>query len=349
MKTIIYAPNIHTGGGYVLLKELILAWPRHKPVIAFMDARIKDDFALPAYFDEIYWVYPTIWSRLSAEYKLSKVGVYAELIFCCNGLPPIFPSDAKIVSNLQNINYLKDVSNIGFSKKVCFRLFYEKFIFKFFNDRIDQFFVQTQSMQNELVIWRKKNRIKGYLDCVIYPYVKGLLADNAMGSSGDTIEWDFIYVSDGVAHKNHQTLFEAWALLAKDGIHPTLAITLSGRDSITEKLMLSVCNETGAKIHNLGYLNHDKVLSLYSGARALIYPSMRESFGLPLIEANFYKLPILAPELDYVRDVCTPVQTFDPLSPLSIARSVKRFLGVDQKSSTIYSASEFICKLLERP
>jgi hypothetical protein len=50
--------------------------------------------------------------------------------------------------------------------------------------------------------------------------------------------------------------------------------------------------------------------------------------GLPLIEAREAKVDIIAAELDYVRDVVTPVQTFDPNSPISIARSVKRYLNI---------------------
>ena len=68
------------------------------------------------------------------------------------------------------------------------------------------------------------------------------------------------------------------------------------------------------------------MLALYASAGALVFPSLGESFGLPLIEARQAGLSILAPELDYVRDVCEPAQTFDPQSATSIARAVKRFL-----------------------
>jgi glycosyltransferase involved in cell wall biosynthesis len=84
---------------------------------------------------------------------------------------------------------------------------------------------------------------------------------------------------------------------------------------------------TGAELHNVGQLPRDQVLALYKDARALIFPSTTESFGLPLIEAQHLGLPVLAPEADYVRDVCVPSQTFDPLSAVSIARAVRRFLG----------------------
>ena len=68
-----------------------------------------------------------------------------------------------------------------------------------------------------------------------------------------------------------------------------------------------------------------------------------ESFGLPLLEAKFLGLPILASELDYVRDVVEPTETFDPESPVSISRAVQRFLKISQSSKVkMLSTPEFL-------
>ena len=74
----------------------------------------------------------------------------------------------------------------------------------------------------------------------------------------------------------------------------------------------------------------------------LIFPSFFESYGLPLVEANHYKLPVIASELDYVRDILDPVETFDPNSAKSISRSVKRFLNIKEKKTDIVAPVEFI-------
>jgi glycosyltransferase involved in cell wall biosynthesis len=104
--------------------------------------------------------------------------------------------------------------------------------------------------------------------------------------------------------------------------------------------------EYGLKIWNEGALSHSEVLSLYNSIDALIYPSTFESFGLPLIEARQAGLRVLAPEMDYVRDVLDPEQTFDPQSPVSIARAVKRFLGVAEYPLPLIDAREFINHLI---
>jgi glycosyltransferase involved in cell wall biosynthesis len=104
----------------------------------------------------------------------------------------------------------------------------------------------------------------------------------------------------------------------------------------------------GLKIYNVGVLSHDDVLLLYKKSGALIFPSKLESLGLPLIEARRAGLAILASELDYVRDVLDPDEVFDPDSPVSIARAVKRFLGIEQPPLPLVSAKQFFADASKR-
>jgi len=140
-------------------------------------------------------------------------------------------------------------------------------------------------------------------------------------------QWDFVYVADGVAHKNHRRLIEAWRLLAEDGLYPSLVLTLGARDQVLARELLDVAARHGLRVENQGELTREGVAALYAQAGALVFPSFGESFGLPLIEATKAGLQIVASELDYVRDVCVPVQTFDPASATSIARAVRRQLS----------------------
>jgi glycosyltransferase involved in cell wall biosynthesis len=104
----------------------------------------------------------------------------------------------------------------------------------------------------------------------------------------------------------------------------------------------------GLNLEIIGFLSHDQIVQLYAQAQALIYPSQFESFGLPLIEARQVGLPVLAAELDYVRDVLDPEQSFDPNSPLSIARAVRRYLGVSEFPMQLLDAAKFVDVLLKR-
>ena len=69
----------------------------------------------------------------------------------------------------------------------------------------------------------------------------------------------------------------------------------------------------------------------------LIYPSLIESFGLPLIEANKFDCNIISSDLDYVHDIVKPSLVFDPNSIISISETVYLALNNDHipKSKTL--------------
>ena len=102
----------------------------------------------------------------------------------------------------------------------------------------------------------------------------------------------------------------------------------------------------GLQISNFGSVSRKQLDELYSKANALIYPLVLESYGLPLLEARAAGLPLITGELDYVRDIVDPEETFDPHSPLSMARAVKRFMGREEQRHAGTSAQEFLERLL---
>ena len=89
-------------------------------------------------------------------------------------------------------------------------------------------------------------------------------------------------------------------------------------------------------------VSHSLILSYLNNSNALIYPSLTESLGIPLLEAKSLDIPIVASELDYVRDISSPIQTFDPKSSISISRAVKRFLGKEGCSIKVEDPNSFI-------
>ena len=310
-----YAPNVHTGGGLVLLRALLADWPSGQPLRAFLDERARGALELPA-GSSVRWVKPSAPSRLAAEWRLRAAAKANDTVLCFHGLPPLLRSAARVVVFLQNRNYLGTAPLSQFSRRTALRLAFERFVSRACRGHVAEYIVQTPSMARALALWHG-----GAPAVRIVPF-----ADAIVLRQRTTPAWDFVYVADGEAHKNHRRLLQAWALLAEQGLRPRLALTLGPRDSVLSDELPALRRHSGAEVHNLGQLGHEQALDLLASSRVLIFPSLGESFGLPLIEARQLGLPIIAAELDYVRDVCTPAQSFDPLSPVSIARAVRRFL-----------------------
>lgn len=312
---VLYAPNVHTGGGLVLLRSLLRAWPGTEPLRAFFDDRARDALPMPP-LACANWVRPAISARLGAERQLREAVRPGDTVLCFHGLPPLYRSAGRVVVFHQNRIHLGLMPLRHFAPRIALRLAVERVIARAFRHHAAEYIVQTPTMARELQRWHG-----GQPSIRVLPFADAACAPAVAGRS-----WDFVYVADGSAHKNHRRLLQAWALLAQQGLRPRLALTLGARDHSLIDEVDALRRVTGIEVHNQGVMTHEHVLALYEASRALIYPSLGESFGLPLLEARQVGLPILAAELDYVRDVCEPVQSFDPLSPISIARAVRRFL-----------------------
>lgn len=343
---IFFAPNVHTGGGLVLLQSVIDAWPPHLACVAFVDERIRNKVDLPPVWT-VHFCKPSFLGRLRAERMLARLSTVDDNILCFHNLPPVMKVRGKLLCYVHNRNLVGLVPfnhNMGWVK---FRIFIERNIAYFFRKRVDVYLVQTPTMRRALRAWYRGGSIPRI---EIAPFIdpEHLSAPPRKAKLNDGNEWDFLYVSDGTAHKNHLRLFDAWALLAKEGLFPSLAVTLPTRDHVLIGRLNAIKDEHKLNIVNLGHLPHDDLLQCYRRTGALLFASYAESYGIPLLEAKAVQLPIIAAELDFVRDLCEPAQTFDPFSERSIARAVRRHLLM--RSDTIEPLSpdkfiEFTCNL----
>ena len=65
-----------------------------------------------------------------------------------------------------------------------------------------------------------------------------------------------------------------------------------------------------------------RLLEIYASSKFLIFPSLRESFGLPLIGGIQAGFIILAPKLNYVNEVISPAYSFDTYNLNSISQTI---------------------------
>lgn len=320
---LIYAPNVRAGGGLVLLQSIVAAWTGEPRVTAVFDERAKGNLSVP---EELHvdWVPPGLLGRLRAEWRLGAALRSGRRVLCFHGMPPLLLSEAsgsKVTVFLQNRLLVESGSLRDYPFLTRLRLEVERWLLRRQVHSVGEVIVQGPSMQRALTVLVCAAAHRPRIE--VRPLVPNDISALALTSGR---AFDFVYPADGEPHKNHARLIEAWALLKEGGCRPSLALTLGSKDQeLWGRLKVRIEN-AGIAIVNLGALSRQQLAEVYGETGALIYPSTTESFGLPLAEARGIGLPIIAGELDYVRDVCNPVQTFDPTSPLSIARAIKRYL-----------------------
>ena len=344
----IQADNVHTGGGKSLLNALIQSkFAEHASLL--LDARMSLDFVLPGQFVKV--VSPSIFSRLIAQFWLWRNLRPTNVLLCFGNLPPLFNVKGQVVLFVQNRYVIDDVALGNFSFKISTRLFFERIWFNSRCHKVNEFIVQTLSMQ--ILLKRRllelRPELAGRAVVKVLPFIEKISNDGftfAPTSNECVKKFDFIYPASGEVHKNHQNLIDAFIILAEEGYVPSLVLTLDG-EKFPETLKSIELKKEKFKlnIHNMGFLPHHDLLELYPSIRCLVYPSLHESFGIPLLEAKQAGISIIAGELDYVRDSISPDQSFDPNSAVSIARAIKRYIGVSDKPVALLSADQFLLNI----
>ena len=339
-KLIIHATNVHQGGGHSLLDALLRALPGSSGITALLDSRMLIPNDMPDVV-KVIRVSPSVIDRYKAERWLVDNVLPGDIVICFGNLPPLFKLRGRAVVFLQNRYLIDDARLDDFPLKVQLRLSIERLWLSNRMSNADEFVVQTPTMKRLLEAKTQEKMPVRVLSFMAEP--NGYARRVAQGAAQKSESCDFLYVASGEPHKNHRRMIEGWRLLAEDGLFPSLQLTL---DEVRFSTLCCKIEEMrqryGLKVTNMGVLSHGDILARYKSVDALIYPSTFESFGLPLIEASQAGLPVLASELDYVRDVLEPEQTFDPQSAISIARAVKRFLSVDESPLPLLDAKGFI-------
>lgn len=338
----ISAFNIHTGGGYVLLEDLLKI---SKKIIFLLDYRIKNKKNINKFFLKInFFVKNKILIRiLKFIFFCLKANKKNSVFICLNSLPPFFRIKSKTIIFIQNTFFFENL--IGNNLNLKFRILFEKIWFKLGIQYCDEFWVQTETMKKNLKKYFFRNKIKKVNLNRIYirtlvdkksflalkKHFKKKTFNKIYFSNKKKIKL-FFYPADGYAHKNHTNLIKAFNSL-KQSLKWKLILTINYKslDEIYKKNNIS--HETQSKIINLGQIRRAKVMKILKLCDVLIFPSINESFGLPLLEGCLLRKPILASNRDYVFDILKKPNSkllFNCFSYKSIANKIKYFINADR-------------------
>ncbi len=331
---ILHAPNVHQGGGQILLLPVLEALK--PPARVHLDARLGFEIELSGGI-EVRRFQPSLAGRLGAERVLRAVAGPEDVVVCFGNLPPLFRCSARTIVLVQNRYLLQRDGLQHLPYRTRLRLQIERAWLRLCV-RGSEIVVQTPTMARA---------VDGALrrTSAVHPFARQGSSSRQNTQDSGAKQFDFLYVASCEPHKNHGTLLAAWQLLHSEGTAPSLGLTLPKRIPSDLRFQLSALEKAGAPITCLGPRPPDQMVDLYRKARALIYPSLFESFGLPLLEARDAGLPIVAAERDYVRDIVVPQETFDPVSAVSIARAVRRFCGREEDLTKVTDAKEFLVRI----
>ena len=241
-----------------------------------------------------------------AFYK--KNSIKYKSIFCFANVPPPLKISKKTFIFFHN-ELLLDHSNVDYPVFVRLVLLLKKHYIKNRNNSYN-WIVQTEHIKSLLKdkFKIKENKIDKHPIYSIKKQVNSEINSNT-----------FIFPSSNNPHKNNDLLLNAFILAAnKTDQDLTLKITIKKSDI---KININRI-PSNLKVNYLGIIDHNRLIQIYRTSKFLIFPSLRESFGLPLIEGIQAGCVVLAPKLNYVEELISPSYTFDAYDVNSISETI---------------------------
>ena len=317
---IIHTAGIDSGGGREYLKYVLNAY-KSKNYFVFLDSRLD-----PKEFNiKNYTQYKNNLSLriniflMRIKWKIERKVDLEELFL--NGIPPLFKinSSNKVIILFQNVlllnsSYNHYLSNFNKIKFTLIRLFIKNFL-----NHSYEVLVQTKSMVKHFKNFtNKKNKIiidKGIHNdyfkhkfLINYNIEKLRLKYNFFYEIENLVDSKniiYFYPASFLKHKNHIRLIKAFEILPAN-IKKNIFILLTIKDRDIQKL-------TDEKnIMNLGKINRNFVNYLLKNSNFLVFPSLIESLGIPLLEAKYSKLKIISSNIDVISEVSDPLIKFNP-------------------------------------
>ena len=142
--------------------------------------------------------------------------------------------------------------------------------------------------------------------------------------------YTFLMVGSIVPRKNHLLALQALNRLLTQSQGNDVQILILGRDGWNSQPFKDMyVQESTLNGHVLWIQDADdeELQWAYQNANALLYPSMMEGFGLPIIEAAHFELPILCSDIPVFREIAGNGATYFKVNDVdALATTMLEFL-----------------------
>jgi glycosyltransferase involved in cell wall biosynthesis len=147
-----------------------------------------------------------------------------------------------------------------------------------------------------------------------------------------------VYVGSNAWYKNRAILIDIFSFLVR---HRDLYLVIAG--SYLDDSVNRIVEYKGltSRVIQLGELTNDELSILYSGSEGLIFPSIAEGFGWPILEAQACGCPVFASDRAPMTEIGGNAAVyFDPLKPEDAAETIHQNL---ENSNNIRSRGYINC------
>lgn len=295
---------INNGGGKVLLDYLINETEqKYNNVVFLLDKRIYNKHPLIKRNKKIY-LDSKGFSRFLFYLKHRKI---ANKIFCFGNVPPPIKCNGLVYTYFHQLLFLEQVVTLRFIEKCIFNL--KTFYINRLSKNSNFWIVQTNYVKEKLI--KKFNNISDSKVLILPFFLINNNYENVKEANS------FLYVSSGAPHKNHIFLLKTFVNFFDKYKTGKLYLTV-GNENLKLKEYIEKLFTNGYPIYNYGNISPEEVYRLYSKCRFFIFPSLIESFGLPLLEAHYSGCTIIGINKPYFKNIIQTKLMFEENNTLEL-------------------------------
>lgn len=136
-----------------------------------------------------------------------------------------------------------------------------------------------------------------------------------------------LYPANFWPHKNHNLLLTAYGMYLANNPNSVIKLVCTGAPNARMENMRVAAEKMGFgdKAIFTGYLTDSELSALMQSCLAVIFPSLYEGFGMPVIEAMAFGKPVLCSNVTSLPEIAGDAALlFDPRKPEQIAAAIER-------------------------
>jgi len=150
--------------------------------------------------------------------------------------------------------------------------------------------------------------------------------DSQLGDLGIDRRPYMFYPANYWPHKNHRMLLSAYGMFLSHNSENNLDLVFTGALEESERELKQAVYQMGLKerVHFLGFLPQHVLEAVWYACEFLVFPSLYEGFGIPVLEAMSIGKPVLCSNTTSLPEVAgNAALYFDPRKPKSIVESLE--------------------------
>lgn len=310
-----------------IIQSLKKEIPKNIRVILYSPEKLKAELAiLPENWEEkiLFWPPKRFWTqiRMSFEILFNKPDI---LFIPAHVFPIIHPK--------KTIMTIHDVAAIKFPQSFSlFEKYYSIWSAKLALKKLYKIIVPSEFTKQELIkLSKKANKYENKIKVIYHGFDKKKHNDflNKESEANFLKEKYLLSIGRLEEKKNTMRIIKAFEILKKEEKYNNLKLVLIGKAGYGFEKIAETKNNSIFKddIIFTGWIDNKETFNYLKNAEIFLFPSLYEGFGLPILEAFFYKVPVIISKNNSLEEIAkTACLKVDPFDILELSKKIKEIL-----------------------